>query len=228
MRYGMVIDLSRCIGCRTCAVVCKNHHAQPQGIWWNRVITEGADEYAVSVPYSDTFRMKFLPVTCQHCKDAPCEQVCPTGATYHDADNGTVLVDYEKCIGCRYCMSACPYGVRQFNWEDPKKIKGVDEGKYQYGYPEDFRKDGHLVYTPNRPAGVVEKCTMCVQYIAQGLNPACVDACPANARIFGDLDDPQSKIVTYMLERDIKVLGEEYNTHPQVYYVSAKILERER
>ncbi|NLG11324.1 MAG: 4Fe-4S dicluster domain-containing protein [Coriobacteriaceae bacterium] len=228
MRYGMVIDLSRCIGCRTCAVVCKNHHAQPQGIWWNRVITEGADEYGVAVPDGDNFRMRFLPITCQHCIDAPCEQVCPTGATYHDADNGTVLVDYEKCIGCRYCMSACPYGVRQFNWEDPKKIKGVDEGKYQYGYPEDFRKDGHLVYTPNRPAGVVEKCTMCAQYIAQGLNPACVDACPANARIFGDLDDPQSKIVTYMLERDIKVLGEEYNTHPQVYYVSAKILERER
>ncbi len=77
MRYGMVIDLSRCIGCRTCAVVCKNHHAQPVGIWWNRVITEGADEYAVSVPDGDTFRMKFLPVTCQHCMDAPREQVSP-------------------------------------------------------------------------------------------------------------------------------------------------------
>jgi molybdopterin-containing oxidoreductase family iron-sulfur binding subunit len=125
-------------------------------------------------------------------------------------------------------MSACPYGVRQFNWEDPAKLKEIEDGAYQYGYPDDFRKDGHLVYAPNRPVGVVEKCTMCAQYITQGMNPACVDACPANARIFGDLDDPESKIVAYMLERNIKVLGEEYNTHPQVYYVSSENMERER
>lgn len=140
MRYAMAIDLDRCIGCRTCAVICKDHNAEPRGIWWNRVFAPGAPEYGTSVIVDGMPRMEFLPISCQHCENAPCQQVCPTGATYTD-DTGTVLVDYEKCIGCRYCITACPYEVRQFNWSKPEGIEGVD-GEYRWGYPEDYRQDG--------------------------------------------------------------------------------------
>ena len=126
MRYAMAVDLDRCIGCRTCAVICKGHHAQPEGIWWNRVFVPGAPEYGTSVLNEEGQpRMEFLPVSCQHCDDAPCQSVCPTGATYTD-ENGVVLVDFERCIGCRYCMTACPYGVRQVNWGHAEPLPGTD------------------------------------------------------------------------------------------------------
>lgn len=141
MRYAMAIDLDRCIGCRTCAVICKDHNAEPRGIWWNRVFAPGAPEYGTSVIVDGMPRMEFLPISCQHCENAPCQQVCPTGATYTD-DTGTVLVDYEKCIGCRYCITACPYEVRQFNWSKPEGIEGVD-GEYRWAIPRiTARTDG--------------------------------------------------------------------------------------
>lgn len=220
MRYAMAIDLNRCIGCKTCAVVCKNHNAEPEGIWWNRVFSSGAPNYATSIEVDGGPRMEFTPVSCQQCDDAPCQTVCPTGATYTD-ENGVVLVDYERCIGCRYCMTACPYNVRQFNWQRPKGIPG-DEGTYAYGYPADVRQDGKLVYTPVRPEGVVEKCTFCVQYTKDGGIPACCADCPANARIFGDIDDPDSEISKYIADKETFVLGEEYNTHPKVIYIRSK------
>lgn len=218
MRHAMVIDLDRCIGCRSCAVICKNHNAQPEGVWWNRVFSAGAPEYGTSVMVDGSPRMEFLPVSCQHCEDAPCERVCPTGATYTDEETGAVYVDYERCIGCRYCMTACPYNARQFNWGAKATIEGVD-GAYSYGYPADYRKDGRLVYTPHRPEGVVEKCTFCAQYTSQGLEPACCTGCPANARIFGDLDDPDSEISRYIADKETFVLGESHGTRPRVLYV---------
>lgn len=221
MRHAMVIDLDRCIGCRTCAVICKNHNAQPEGVWWNRVFVPGAPEYGTSVMTDEGPRMEFVPVSCQHCEDAPCESACPTGATYTDAETGAVYVDYERCIGCRYCMTACPYNARQFNWGAEAQIEGV-QGKYGYGYPAECRKDGRLVYTPNRPEGVAEKCTFCVQYTSQGIEPACCSGCPGNARIFGDLDDPDSEISRYIAGRETFVLGEGHGTHPRVLYIASK------
>ncbi|MHB1407796.1 MAG: 4Fe-4S dicluster domain-containing protein [Desulfitobacteriaceae bacterium] len=221
MRLGMVIDLDRCIGCRSCAVACKAHNAQPPGTWWNRVFTPGSEEHQVAVGSNGHLQMNFLPVSCQMCDNAPCEKVCPAGATYTD-ERGVVLVDYERCIGCRYCIAACPYGVRQFNWEDPHQAKervGYQEG-YEYGYPADYRDpDGRLVYTPNRPLGVVEKCTFCVQYTSKGELPACVQACPAKARIFGDLDDPDSEVSRLVQERQAFRLKEELGTSPKVFYL---------
>lgn len=108
MRYAMAIDLSRCIGCRTCAVVCKNYNSQPQGIWWNRVFTSGTPEYDVAVKVNDQLRMEFVPISCQHCTDAPCEEVCPTGATYIDKDTGTVLIDYDRCLEPCTCCKRLP------------------------------------------------------------------------------------------------------------------------
>lgn len=220
MRYAMAIDLNRCIGCRTCAVVCKNHNAEPEGIWWNRVFATGAPNYATAVEVDGGMRSEFLPVSCQQCENAPCESACPTGATYTD-ENGVVLVDYDSCIGCRYCMTACPYNVRQFNWQRPEGIAGI-EGTYSYGYPFEVRQDGKLVYAPKRPEGVVEKCTFCVQYTSQGQDPACCTACPANARIFGDRDDPDSAFSRYVKDEDTFTLGDEYRTRPKVVYLPSK------
>lgn len=163
----------------------------------------------------------FTPVSCQHCENAPCQSVCPTGATYTDPETGAVLIDYERCIGCRYCMTACPYNVRQFNLGVEEGVEGT-EGRYYYGYPSEYRKDGHLVYSPKPPEGVTEKCTFCAQYTSQGIEPACCAGCPGNARIFGDLDDPNSEISQYLNGKESFVLGEEYGTNPKVFYISSK------
>ena len=111
MRRGMVIDLEKCIGCRSCAVACKQHNAQPAGNWWNRVVTPGSDQHQTA---PEKGREYFLPIHCQHCQNAPCEKVCPVGATYQTND-GVVLIDRKWCIGCGYCIMACPYGVRFFH-----------------------------------------------------------------------------------------------------------------
>ncbi len=147
------IDLDSCIGCHSCAVVCKQENDVGLGTYYNKVLTVGPFG-----TYPD-LEMYYLPVACQHCDNPECVSVCPTGASYRRED-GVVLVDHSKCIGCQYCVMACPYGVRAY-----------DEG---------------------RDKGVIEKCTMCAHLIDKGEKPACVKHCPGQARLFGDLDDPES------------------------------------
>ncbi|MBF0316050.1 MAG: 4Fe-4S dicluster domain-containing protein [Oligoflexia bacterium] len=221
MRRGWVIDLEKCIGCRSCMVACKQHNAGPRGTWWNRVFTPGSSEHMIPSPQGKEY---FLPVTCQHCKNAPCVRACPVDATYHQSDN-SVLIDYDRCIGCRCCVTACPYGVRQFNWEDPEKIHAREEQSvpdYRYGYPREFYKDGRLVYMPVRYKGITEKCHFCVHYQEEGLDPACVRCCPGNARYVGDLDDPMSEVSRLIRDRDGFTLIPEKGTDPSCYYLPPK------
>ena len=201
-RFGLAINTGRCIGCHTCANACKMQNNVPMGMLWNRVLTEGCDVEDGALGEFPNLSRGYLPVACQHCENPACLRVCPTGATYKD-DKGRVEVDYEKCIGCRMCMAACPYNARVFNWNDPKR-----EPDFNYG-----DKD-----VPVRGKGVVEKCTLCKERTDRGEEPMCVKCCPVKARTFGDLDDPNSEISKLVVARKAGVLLEEQGTRPQVHY----------
>lgn len=199
--YGMVIDLRRCIGCDTCTIACKATNATSRGIMWNRVLKYETGKYPDS-------KLNFLPVTCMHCQEPECEKVCPTGATTRRED-GIVIVDRDKCIGCRYCMVACPYAARYF----------FDESRTYYPqYTTAYEK----MKQENRELGTVQKCDFCLERVEQGLQPACVVACPTSARFFGDLDDPDSEVSRLIKERDGFVLNPELGTSPSVYYLPSE------
>ena len=204
-RYGMVIDLHRCIGCHTCSVSCKLANNLPNDVWWNRILTAGGDEMDTAVGDFPNLRMQHVPVSCQHCENPACVKVCPVGATYKDPDTGAVRQDYDKCIGCRMCMSACPYmGVRSFNWEEPK-------------YSVDFSVGD--MEAPVHQKHVVEKCTFCYQRTSQGETPACMELCPGRARYWGDFDDPDSEVSQLIRDREYMQLLPEMGTNPSTYYL---------
>ncbi len=205
MKYGMVIDLKRCIGCNTCAMACKIANYTPEGVMWNRILTEGGAEQDTPEGVYPTLRMGHVPVSCQHCENPACVKVCPVGATYKDPETGVVRQDYDKCIGCRMCMAACPYtGVRSFNWEEPSYAVDVIFG--------DADAAPHQKH-------VVEKCTFCYQRLSRGETPACMELCPGRARFWGDLDDPESEVATLVRERPHRQLLADEGTKPSVYYL---------
>jgi len=206
-RYGIVIDLKRCVGCNTCVIACKLENNVPLGLGWLRVLTHGG-------AYTDTpsgtyphLKMEFIPISCQHCcqhcSKPPCVVVCPTGASYKRED-GLVLIDWNKCVGCRYCIAACPYGARVFNSRTPQQVPA-----FPIGSPE----------VPEHQRGVVEKCTLCVHRIDKGREPACVECCPTRARYFGDLNNPDSKVSEMLRTRAIFQLLEELGTEPAMYFL---------
>ena len=204
-RYGFAIDQQRCIGCQTCAVACKSFNNLPNGIWWNRILTDGGPNMDTVAGEYPNCRMDYVPLMCQHCDNPACTRVCPVGATYKDAETGVVRQDYDKCIGCRMCMAACPYsGVRSFNWEEPKYAADV-----MFGEPDVAPHQKHTV----------EKCTMCWHRLGKGKRPACADICPAQARFWGDLDDPQSEVSKAIAGREYMTLLPEKGTRPSVYYL---------
>ncbi|QSG09923.1 sulfate reduction electron transfer complex DsrMKJOP subunit DsrO [Halapricum desulfuricans] len=212
-QYGMVIDQERCIGCQACSTACIEENNVGLGQVWNRVLTEGGDSIetpsgSYPIDGSDgtaSLSMDFQPTACQHCENAPCVKVCPVNATYTRED-GIVEIDYEKCIGCRYCMAACPYNARVFNYDEPEHVPAEGTGN-----------------VPKRSQGVVEKCTFCSHRVEEDLDPACVNACPADARIFGDLDDPDSTVSKYVDKYETHQLLEDLETSPSTYYVRGEM-----
>lgn len=176
-RYAMVIDLRKCIGCHSCSVACKVENEVPPAVWrsWVKVMEKGV--------YPDV-RTAALPVLCNNCENAVCVKVCPTKASYQ-RDDGIVMIDPHKCVGCKYCMAACPYQVRYLN---PVR-------KY------------------------AQKCYFCAHRVDRGLQPACVETCPAGARTFGDLNDPTSEVAQLVIKNATSVLKPESGTKPSVFYI---------
>lgn len=204
MRYGMAIDLRLCFGCTECAVACKSNNNLPNGMWWNRVLTDGGDYPDTAAGTYPNVTMTHYPVSCQHCAEPACAKVCPVGATWRDEETGIVMQDPDKCIGCRMCMGACPYGVRTFNWEEPAYVVDFPLGDAD---------------APKHHVGTVEKCTFCFNRLERGEKPACMEHCPGRARYWGDLDDPDSEISRAIAGRSTVRLLEEKGTEPSVYYL---------
>ena len=202
-RLAIAINLDRCVGCHTCTMACKMQNNVPEGLLWNRVLTTNCDVVdGAEGTYPNVSRV-YTPIACQHCQNAACQRVCPTGATYKD-EKGRVEIDYEKCIGCRMCMAACPYNARVYNWQTPVRTTGANYGD---------------AAVPVRPKGVAEKCTLCKERTDNGEEPMCVVCCPAHARIFGDLDDPDSEVSRMVRERHGYQMLEDMGTNPSVHYI---------
>jgi len=210
----MVIDVKRCVGCYACMITCKQENFLPPLYFWSRLLIGEIGEYP-------SVRKLIYPVQCNHCKDAPCVEVCPTGATTKRED-GIVLIDFDQCIGCRSCLIACPYQQRSyFSSEGGEYFPGQGLTPYEK-LGKTLRK-----YKP----GTVFKCDFCRERIDCGLEmgmepgvdpeatPDCVLACPANARYFGNLDDPGSTTVHLIREKKGAPLHPEFGTKPSIYYL---------
>ncbi len=211
-RLAMVVDLRKCIsqkGCTKCIDACNKTHNIPdfgepkdeiKWIWKEPYENAFIDQENFYM--TDEFKGQMVPVLCNHCDNPPCVAVCPTQATWKREEDGIVMMDWHRCIGCRYCMAACPYGSRSFNWRDPRPfIKDINP---------DF---------PTRTKGVVEKCTFCDERLAKGLQPACVEACTEKALVFGNINDPESEVRKLLKENFSVKRKPGLGTGPEIYYL---------
>ncbi len=207
-QWVMVVDLARCEGCRTldrppqCTVACTAEHHVPFDQEWIKVYE--ADDHG---------HHYFLPTPCMQCEKAPCVDVCPVGASYH-AENGIVLIDHQRCIGCRFCMAACPYAARHFIWGDPPELPQTALVKYSPEYPLPYRR------------GTVVKCMFCAHRAREGRLPACVEGCPMGALYFGDYETDLAsngaevvRLSRLLQERHAYRLKEKLGTRPRAWYL---------
>jgi molybdopterin-containing oxidoreductase family iron-sulfur binding subunit len=206
IRYGFVIDLKRCYGCYTCTVACKAANHTPQGVNFAKCIQGEVGTYPAAL-------RQMLPTLCMQCAEPECLKVCPTGATQQN-EFGVVTVDPKLCMGCKYCMMVCPYGQRHLvtDW-DTYFPDSPDKGLDTY---ESFAKDD---WDKKAGYGIASKCDFCADRVADGKQPACVEACPAKARTFGDLNDPESEVSVLIRRNRGFQLNPEFGTDPSVYYL---------
>ncbi len=214
VEYAYALNIGRCIGCRRCVHACmkENNNSRSPELQYIRVLemkkgslnVEHSEHYydPETVPQEGKY---YMPVQCHHCEKPPCTKVCPVRATWKEPD-GIVVVDYDWCIGCRYCEAACPYWARRFNFSKPVLNK------------EDINTEMSYLGNRIRPKGVMEKCTFCLTRTRQGLNPACLEVCPTGSRVFGNILDKDSSINYVLREKRVYVLKEELGTIPRFYY----------
>ena len=214
VEFVYALNLSRCVGCRKCVYACveENNQSRTPEMQYIRVLEmprgsinmeQGNHHYdRPTVPDDDHF---YMPVQCHQCADPPCTKVCPIEATWMESD-GITVVDYDWCIGCRYCEAACPYWARRFNFSEPEIPK------------EDLNPD--IAYLSNRPRskGVMEKCTFCLHKTREGGLPACLEVCPVGARKFGNVLDPESEVSLILRTKRVFVLKEDVGTLPRFFY----------
>jgi len=213
VQFAYALNLNACIGCRQCEYACaaENNTSRDPEIHYIRVleldggsfdVEEAEHYYTGEVPKPGKV---YMPVSCQHCQNPPCVRACPVQATWREHD-GIVVVDYNWCIGCRYCEAACPYGARHFNFAPPSIP------------PSEINPDQGYLSNRIRPVGVMEKCTYCLHRTRRGLLPACQEVCPVGARKFGNLLDPNSEVRRILETKRIYILKEELGTHPSFMY----------
>jgi molybdopterin-containing oxidoreductase family iron-sulfur binding subunit len=217
-RYGMVIDTRRCVGCKACVAACRAENKTPPGVSYT-VVLDGVLENRLDD------KPLFMTKPCFHCENPPCVAVCPVGATFKRSQDGIVVVDYDRCIGCRYCVTGCPYGARYFDFGENYPAVAKDTPYAQVPSPEyaqfRVREQGRS------PIGNVRKCTFCVHLQdaegrydqAAGRWPACAKTCTGHAIHFGDFNDPESEVSRLLRERQAIRLKEELGTEPNVYYL---------
>jgi len=211
-RWGMVVDTRKCVGCHACTVSCIAENKLPPGVVYRPVVDQEIGTYP-------NVTRRFLPRPCLQCDEPPCVPVCPVGATYSRRD-GIVAIDYDKCIGCRYCITACPYGARTFD-AGRTYTEGTPEQQpyellpaYEYGEERAREQDGD-----KSPVGNVRKCHFCLHRLEEGQLPACVTTCIGMANYFGDLNDPESLVSEMASKPNGVVLKEELGTKPKVTYL---------
>ena len=209
-RWVMVIDLRKCIGCSACTISCNSENVLPPGVVYRPVVEEEMGEYP-------NVTRRFIPRPCMQCDNPPCVPVCPVSATWKRAD-GIVVVDYDVCIGCRYCIMACPYNARTFDFGErytngtPKEM--AYETRPTFEYREQWPRE------PDRsPIGNARKCHFCIHRIESGMLPSCTTSCVGGATYFGDANDPNSLVSKLTGQPNVIRLREELGTNPRVYYL---------
>lgn len=209
-RWVMVIDVAKCTGCTSCTIACKAENKLPPGVVYRPVLDIETGTYP-------NVSRRFLPRPCMQCDNPPCTKVCPVGATYKRPD-GIVAIDYDRCIGCRYCLAACPYGARSFDFGEqytdgtPAVQPYETLATFEYG-GEHPREAGQS------PIGNARKCHFCLHRLDAGMLPACVTTCLGRATYFGDANDPNSLVSELITSPRAMRLKEELGTHPNVYYL---------
>jgi molybdopterin-containing oxidoreductase family iron-sulfur binding subunit len=217
-RYGMVIDTRRCVGCKACVVACKAENKTPPGVSYTVVLDGVLGNASDDKPL-------FMTKPCFHCENPPCVDVCPVGATFKRDRDGIVVVDYDRCIGCRYCITGCPYGARYFDYGD--NYRQISEGTPYANVPSPEYNQFHARKKGESPVGNVRKCTFCLHLQDEqgrydkkaGRWPSCAKTCTGHAIHFGDFNDPESEVSRLLRERQAIRLKEELGTNPNVYYL---------